>query len=46
VTVINNIKPRQSKEFRMQNNNTYPSFSFDASALAMAKGRYRRDCIR
>jgi len=29
----------------MQNQGTYPSFSLDASALAMANGRYRRDCI-
>jgi len=32
-----------SMEFRMKNH-TYPSFSLDASTLAMANGRNMRDC--
>ena len=30
----------------MPNHIAYPSFSRDASALAMANGRYRSDCTR
>jgi len=30
----------------MKNHSTYPSFSLDASTLAMANGRYTRDWTR